>query len=109
MARDIWNSLYEFPLIETDRPVNQDELIKMPLFNKLFGKKPYRLFDFPKSYKHRLTHQTIYCYFHRIETEVAPRTNDTGYFATDDNRVYEYAVPRIIDRFLEDMKREGRP
>ena len=36
-GRDIWQGLYEFPLIETDGPVELPELVRLPQFAELLG------------------------------------------------------------------------
>ena len=39
-GRDIWQGLYEFPLIETDAPVEFPDLAALPQFRRLLGDGP---------------------------------------------------------------------
>lgn len=40
-GRDIWQGLYEFPLIETDAPVEFPDLAALPQFRRLLGDGPW--------------------------------------------------------------------
>ncbi len=42
-GKDIWHSLYEFPLIETDGPVTGEELRLLPGWTGLFGSAEIRI------------------------------------------------------------------
>ena len=42
-GKDIWHSLYEFPLIETAGPVTREELSTLPGWNDLFGASEFRI------------------------------------------------------------------
>ncbi|WP_418991919.1 A/G-specific adenine glycosylase [Alistipes sp.] len=95
--RDIWQGLYEFPLIETDRAADYAVCAHTPLFRELCGDGA-RLVRSVAMLRHQLSHQTIHAVFHRIETpQLSPAAEA---LAVDTASVGEYAVPRLIDRYL---------
>jgi len=105
-SNDIWNSLYEFPLIESSSPPDNEKLASSPGWTGIFEGMPVKPDPFPKSYKHQLTHQILHCRFHRIKTDrelSAPGFNFRQVALSD---LFRYAVPRVIDRYLTDLRHE---
>ena len=89
---DIWQGLYEFPMIETDRAADFSELTDSEEFRTLLGGVEWRLLRSVAMPKHQLSHQTLHAVFHRIEIfSPAVPTSALG----------DYAVPRLIDRYLD--------
>lgn len=97
-ARDIWQGLYEFPLIETEGPVELPELVRLPLFHELLGDAPWHLVRSVPLPKHQLSHQTLHAVVHRIETPSL--TPAATAMAVPTGSLGDYAVPRLIDRYL---------
>lgn len=97
-GRDIWQGLYEFPLVETERAVDYAVCAHTPQFRELLGGAEPRLIRSVEMPPHRLSHQTIHAVFHRIET--AHLTPAAAALAVQTACVGEYAVPRLIDRYL---------
>ena len=58
--RDIWQGLYEFPLIETEGPAELPELVRLPQFRELLGDAPWHLVRSIPLPKHQLSHQTLH-------------------------------------------------
>ena len=101
---DIWQGLYEFPLIETDKAMDFAELQTTDAFRRLFaGAGRLNVSADLQGVKHVLSHQILYTAFYRIEIE---REGDAlkSYLpvATDD--VEKYAVPRLIHIYLEKLE-----
>ena len=97
-GRDIWQGLYEFPLIETDGPVELPELVRLPQFAELLGDAPWHLVRSIPLPKHQLSHQTLHAVVHRIETPSL--TPAAAAMAVPTAALGDYAVPRLIDRYL---------
>ena len=98
-GRDIWQGLYEFPLIETEGPVELPELLRLPQFAELLGDAPWHLVRSIPLPKHQLSHQTLHAVVHRIETpSLTPAAAAT---AVPTSALGDYAVPRLIDRYLD--------
>ena len=101
---DIWQGVYEFPLIETDKAMDFAELQTTDAFRRLFaGAGRLNVSADLQGVKHVLSHQILYTAFYRIEIE---REGDAlkSYLpvATDD--VEKYAVPRLIHIYLEKLE-----
>jgi A/G-specific adenine glycosylase len=65
-GKDIWEQLYEFPLIETGRAVSPVRLEKLTAWHDLFGGRDIRLLKTSRTIKHQLTHQEINARFYLI-------------------------------------------
>jgi len=65
-GKGIWEGLYEFPLIETEKSINKDELIALLAAKNssescvLYNEEPII---------HKLSHQHLYCQFWIIKTK----------------------------------------
>ena len=103
-GKDIWEGLYEFPLIETDRTMDFAELQATDAFRRLFegaGRLDVSL-DL-QGVKHVLSHQILYAAFYRIEIE---RESDAlkSFLPVATGDVEKYAVPRLIQIYLEKLE-----
>ena len=98
-GRDIWQGLYEFPLIETDAPVEFPDLAALPQFRRLLGDGPWHLVRSVSLPRHQLSHQRLHAVVHRIETPAF--TPAAAAMAVPADSLGDYAVPRLIDRYLD--------
>lgn len=93
---DIWQGLYEFPMIETDRAADFSELTDSEEFRTLLGGVEWRLLRSVAMPKHQLSHQTLHAVFHRIEISFP-----VDFPSVPTATLGDYAVPRLIDRYLD--------
>lgn len=101
--KDIWEGLYEFPLIETEHPVDFTKLQQTDAFRKLFEEAGRLNVSIDLSgVKHVLSHQILYTNFYRIEIEQVPTALNT-YLAVSYKDIEQYAVPRLINIYLEKL------
>jgi A/G-specific adenine glycosylase len=107
-GKDIWHSLYEFPLIETDGPVTLEELSAQPGWIELFGSAEITINGSVQKYKHQLTHQTLHCTFYTVNLEEPPKVYRQTLTKTEISNVGLYPVPRLIENYLSDLKHRGR-
>jgi len=105
--KDIWHSLFEFPLIETPGPVQTVDLILTADWKRITGDCKYAMNDKVRTYRHQLTHQTIFCNFIYILADSVDAIPARVYTAVKLTELHRYAVPRLIDRYLNDLKQEG--
>lgn len=96
--RDIWQGLYEFPLLETPEAAAFETLLSSPRFGELLGGTAWRLLRTIPLPKHQLSHQRIHATVYRIETPHL--TFLAGHLAVPTAAVGEYALPRLLDRYL---------
>ncbi len=97
-AGDIWQGLYEFPLIETQTAVDWEACASAPAFRALVGDAPWRLTACETMPCHQLSHQRLHAVFYRIETPSWSPAAEA--MAVEQEAVGDYAVPRLIDRYL---------
>ena len=96
--KGIWQNMYQFPLIETNKPINQQELIEHTTFNELFNTKNVTIKLHTKIVKpHKLSHQHIYTKFWIIKTPNSLK------FRHSWNDIKKYPVPVLIDNFLNEF------
>jgi A/G-specific adenine glycosylase len=99
-AKDIWEGLFDFPMIESDKALTESQLKKSPFWKKHLGKAGASILKEPVVYKHILSHQRIYASFWEVEVE--SKVNDAEWTETAQSKLHEYAVPRLVDRYLEE-------
>lgn len=97
-GRDIWQGLYEFPMIETEGPVDFTELVRRKEFAALLGDAPWHLVRSVALPGHQLSHQRLHAVVHRIETPVL--TPAAAAMAVATSALGDFAVPRLVDRYL---------
>src|SRR5690606_2187331 len=97
--KDIWQQLYEFPLIETSETVNLAGLQRNPQFkalSKILRIQNISLFN-KKPVIHKLSHQHLNTHFWIVETA------ETTENAIPVSAVRNYAVPVLIANFVSEF------
>lgn len=93
---DIWQGLYEFPMHESENPLNDEELLALCQTNKEIT----RIKHISKTYKHVLSHQIIHARFVVLESDFH---SDTA-IKIKKSSISEYPISRLTEKFLEDVK-----
>ncbi len=96
-GNDIWRGLYEFPMIETSGPAVFGELTQREEFRRWVG-ADWLLTDRTDLPLHRLSHQVLHAAVYRIETRAL--TAQAAAAAVPAERLGDYAVPRLLERYL---------
>lgn len=100
VGKDIWHSLYEFPLIETKKKTSLKTLQKTAEWREMFGDiKPTLLHASPLQ-KYVLSHQHIYARFYILELQLLPYFFAASYLRVPADGVSSYPTPRLIDGFM---------
>ncbi len=98
---DIWKNLFEFPLVETDKSLGDEELFALPEFQQLFAvnEKPV-IRCLSRNVKHVLSHRIIYTNFYEV---ILPDNSISfsSYIKVLIADIDKYAVSRLIHSFLE--------
>lgn len=101
-ADDVWKNLFEFPLIETQESVGEEELLSSQAFLSLFAEneKPLSVRLLSEGVKHVLSHRIIYTNFYEV---VLPEDTMSfkDYMRIDINDLEQYAVSRLVHAFIE--------
>ena len=94
-GKGIWQGLYQFPLIESEKIINKEELVSAEEFINLFPlETTISLFN-SKEIVHKLSHQHLYTQFWIVETANTAETTIKW------NEIEKYPVPILIANFLE--------
>lgn len=96
-AGDIWENLYEFPVLEKD---NATELANLEDISAFLGKQHFKLEQISGRYKQLLTHQTIQGQFIRIK--INSPLNKKGYKIISRDGLSKLPFPKLISNYLKD-------
>ena len=102
VEKDIWQNLYEFLLIEGDCLLEQKQLVENEAFSKLFESQKFEIRTVSKPFKHILTHQNIYARFWELDLKKPLKNKPEAFEIIPRESISEYAVPRLIDWYLQD-------
>lgn len=100
-GKDIWQGLYQLPLIETDAPADFSELQQTDAFRRLLSDcGRMEISVVLRDIKHVLSHQTLFASFYYIKVE------REGKFLSEYLRIplsclENYAFPRLILRYFQ--------
>lgn len=97
-AGDIWQGLYQFPLVETDSPADLAAVSRTEAFREWVG-PTWTLRRSVALPRHLLTHQRLHATVFRID--VPCLTERSAACAVDAASLGEHAVPRLLERYLE--------
>lgn len=95
---DIWQGLYEFPLVETDARADLGQVSASEPFQKWVG-GAWTLRRSVTMPLHQLSHQRLHAVVYRLE--VAQLTPQAAACAVEAASLGDYAVPRLLERYLE--------
>lgn len=100
--KDIWRSLYQFPVLESETPLSDEELagslVPAPVASRL------RKVSLSGPHIHQLSHRTIHARFIHLEVDSLPEQLPQGWMLISLQDLEKYPVPRLIHRYLESVK-----
>jgi len=114
---DIWQGLFEFPLIESEKPLTIEEVEKC-LSNSIskgkespFKKEIEGLSLVARDIRHQLTHQRLHADFYCLTLPVADSQLSTFTFQLStldfqlvkESDLDRYALPRLLEKLLEKL------
>ncbi len=102
VEKDIWNNLFEFPLIESASNFDKDELQETNKWQSLFLKHKPKTIRQSLPFKQQLTHQKIIATFWEIELNKKVWNTPEDYVFVPENELRKYAFPKVIDCYLTD-------
>ena len=98
-GRDIWQQLFEFPILETKSAQPLSGLEKG--FEQLYGLSGYEVTDFQSGLRQKLTHQSICFTFTRAEFNTQPTL--PGFTWVKLESLKEYAFPRTLKGYIDEI------
>jgi len=102
--KGIWQNLYEFPRIESEIPLEWEELIGTDDFKSLFPSvEPAHFRLVLKNQKHVLTHRILYACFYEVKIEEPPESW-TQFIVVPSEHIDEYPIHRLMQIYLENYE-----
>lgn len=99
VEKDIWQNLYELPMVEKNEYAEIEDLRGSPEFSAIFGGSEEVYVKHKMQLKHVLSHQIIYASF--FEVKVNNISMNDSYIRIDREDVERYPVSRLVHRYLE--------
>jgi A/G-specific adenine glycosylase len=99
--KDIWQGLHDFPLIESENKIEESELISSDEL-RAFNLKKLSITKVSREYKHVLSHQHIHAKFYEVAGDLILNDANSDWKKVSVKSVKKYAVPRLIEMYLED-------
>ena len=100
-AKDIWQDLYELPLIETGKAVKPATLLKQEAFKKWVGDSVITVSATVVKAKQLLSHQLIQGQFITLKTDRKP-TGNTDWQWVKKKSLAGYSFPGLINQYLSE-------
>ena len=97
-AKDIWENLYEFVLLETEKIMTVEKLQETVTFRNIINKNKVEIIHVSKLYKQQLTHQTIQGRFIQLKVKRVPSLKD--YKAATYKELVKLPFPKLITAYL---------
>ncbi len=100
-SKGIWQHLYEFPLVESDRDLTLEEIIASPLFLTMTQHQEHTIIPHQEAVViHKLSHQHLHTRFYTIVMDSHPTVNEAQQLKTID-QLRQLPVPILLGKFIE--------
>jgi len=105
--KDIWEGLYELPMMECGGPKTDEEIVQkmLPLILQEsappYKRKAKGIGELSAPVRHRLSHQTIHARFLQVQMDLLPHPLPENWQSVPLEQLDRYAMPRLIHRYLE--------
>lgn len=102
--KDVWINLYDFPLVETDLELTEEQFLKSENWKTFSPNFPkYTIQSVSVNYKHILSHQKIYARFWKLNcSSLSKKTIIDGSILIAKIDIQKYPVSRLIEKYLEE-------
>lgn len=103
VEKDIWQGLYQFPLVEAPYLIQDAQQITNTIFWKThLAEVPIKIESASKTFKQLLTHQQIFANFWEIHLSHFPPMLTDNTLLISKDKLNNFAFPKIIDCYLEE-------
>ncbi len=96
--KDIWQQLYQFPMIETDKETDPEIILTLAEKRGLLVKRNGIIISVSGFYKQPLSHQLIAGRFISIKLKRKPGQKNDWMWAAK-NELNKYAFPKVINQY----------
>lgn len=100
-GKDIWEGLYQFPLIEMldSKELSLDNIHQLSDLELQSITKVLKVSDV---YSQKLTHRDVFARFYHLLVSDIQSVIKEGYFLVDQKKVSNFALPKVIDAYLSE-------
>ncbi len=102
--KDIWQDLYEFPLIESEVELDKKIVLQQVEKKKWLLKKEYELMSVSPLFKQQLSHQLIAGQFIKLKLKQKSKLQHNWLWVSK-RKTGKYAFPQFINQFLRKKTR----
>lgn len=100
-GKDIWKSLYEFPMFESSSQLSDEEIVLSIIGLLGIKNDDIHFHSISDPIKHQLTHRTIMARFIHVEPSSSDFSCPADWMKIPKASIGDYPLPRLIDRYLE--------
>lgn len=100
-GKDIWQNMYQFPLIETTVPSSPEEVISSDAWREFFKDLTFTIETVFPERIHLLTHQRLHIRFFSISLDGTAMPDSL--IAVELDEIARYPVPKPVENFLKEM------
>ena len=98
--KDIWTGLFDFPLIETTKSIEDFEKVVTKDYRWLLKKE--NIVTKSDEFIHQLSHQRIHAVFWKIKTSPLKKI-ETTHIITSINTLESYPVPKLVENYIKSL------
>jgi len=100
-GKDIWEGLYEFILLETNKTTAPEDALRSDFIRQLFEGQALTVKYISRVYRQELSHQTLRGQFITVSLK-KPLPGLKDYLLVPKSALTEYAFPKFINAWLQD-------
>lgn len=98
--KDIWQGLYQFPMIESEQLLSPTEISALPKWVDIFEGTVPIISSISTVLTHQLTHQQLFARFYRLKIKKKIEFADTDFKMVRINDLSKFALPRLLINYL---------
>jgi A/G-specific adenine glycosylase len=102
LAKDIWQHLFEFDLIETEKHEQPEKIIGIALQKKILKDNKYKVIKTSAAFRQLLSHQLITGQFIHIQLTGKPAIKENYTLVSKEN-LKNYPFPKLINNYLDEI------
>lgn len=99
-GKDIWQDLFEFPLIETAIECELRSILKEAEKKKILHKNGFEIVSISPVFKQQLSHQLISGQFIKLNIKKKTKLSD-GWQRVNETKLKKYSFPQFINQYLQ--------
>ncbi len=104
-GKDIWQNLYEFPLIESPGELDMVAIVRDIEKKKWLPKRDYEIISVSGLYKQQLSHQLIAGRFIKIRLKKKPVSD---WLWVSNSGMKKFAFPKFINQYLSEKNKQTK-